>query len=470
MDSIVNKQFSEMQDFYLKCVDLILCAYFAKLVRFHCDKKQLKTGIVGVDPNLYNYKEVLYDFKYLLSGYIGGNPKDAFHPSQPFEILQDSIYDVLLNGGYSMDNEQGNLEQLRKFQKSLDASSTKVFRPRMLRESFVRAYSHLLPGSFQSCLNPVKLMIVSLLLSLTPINGEVLECGCYGGGTSILMAMLLSLWNDSRIITAIDTFEGMPDPTPKDGKTIYTRGVLSETSEELVKKRVGINGLSRKIKIQKGLVQNVLPSILENDGKVSFALVDTDQYLGTYASLMEILPRLQTNGIVIVDDYSLEGVQKAIDEVHYHFQDSNAFCITYNFYVLWRFHGIGFMSHLAPRLKEGIYYDQDQFSQIHEQWRLKNFSVADKLAAATVHSPEHEQTAKLYRVITLRLSGKLEAALKTAQDTLGKHQSPELLFEMVQIGNAIGHYSAAIHMSNLLKKNYPQWRPTWQIEFAQSST
>jgi O-methyltransferase len=185
-----------------------------------------------------------------------------------------------------------------------------------------------------TCLNLRKLCVIASLLSQTN-GGAVVECGAFMGGTTVLLGALLRQWADSRHVLAFDTFEGMPAPVAKDGETVYVAGLFTQTSYEHMVKLIADNDLTSRISIYKGLVQDNLPTALKTHGTISFALVDTDQYLGTIESLKQIVPRLATSGLIVVDDYGVSGVRLAVDEAKTLFPTLKGVLLSENFYVLW---------------------------------------------------------------------------------------------------------------------------------------
>jgi hypothetical protein len=84
--------------------------------------------------------------------------------------------------------------------------------------------------------------------------------------------------------------------------------------------------------------------VLVEEPKISFALVDTDQYQGTLASLKLIVPKLQENGIILVDDYQVEGVNTAVSEIRKLFPMLGGAEMSMNFYMLWGPTNRGFLS------------------------------------------------------------------------------------------------------------------------------
>lgn len=329
-------------------VELTLCEIAARALAAHTGKSKLLAGVVGHDPHLFGSLEALRDFGFAIGGHYGSREDDPFHPSRPLAELDAGRYDVLIVGAGSAGAEEAVVADLRKAAERNypDGLPCPVLRIQKMRSSLYTALSKLKAGHFISCLNPRKMALVALCLSWTR-DGCVVECGTYLGGTSMLMGTLLREWGDPRRIHTIDTFEGMPQPTGPDGETVYQAGMFSNTSYETVKRHFAAQGLSQTVKAHKGLAQETLSEVWRDEGAVSFALVDTDQYAGTAGSLKEILPRLAKNGIILVDDYSVDGVRRAVEEAAAEWPSLKGALITYNLYMLWNQTDQGFLSNLV---------------------------------------------------------------------------------------------------------------------------
>ena len=62
-----------------------------------------------------------------------------------------------------------------------------------------------------------------------------------------------------------------------------------------------------------GLVEDTIPDAAPE--KISLLRLDTDFYQSTRHELEHLLPRLQSNGILIIDDYAVfQGSKRAVDE------------------------------------------------------------------------------------------------------------------------------------------------------------
>lgn len=161
------------------------------------------------------------------------------------------------------------------------------------------------------------------------ITGDLVECGVWRGGSVMIMALtLIKLGDTSRTIWLYDTFEGMSKPTnedvsvdnkfkaakewnKKDKKDLV---FLCDASIEDVKSNVStINYPADNIKFIKGKVEDTIPKNLPNN--ISILRLDTDWYESTKHELEYMYPKLNTGGVLIIDDYGFwSGSQKAVND------------------------------------------------------------------------------------------------------------------------------------------------------------
>jgi O-methyltransferase len=163
-------------------------------------------------------------------------------------------------------------------------------------------------------------------LRANQIEGDVVECGVWAGG-SIAAAALLGVGDfPQRRFWLFDTFEGMTRPSvhdPKEAKEGYlkTKHPSDEGSNwcEVNETQVRNNLISVGVDIStcifvagdvaKTLMNRNLPE------KIALLRLDTDWYESTLIELEILFPRLVPNGILIIDDYGhWDGARKAVDE------------------------------------------------------------------------------------------------------------------------------------------------------------
>ena len=162
------------------------------------------------------------------------------------------------------------------------------------------------------------------------IKGSFVECGVWRGGSAMLIAKMLINRNcTDRKIYLYDTFEGMPAPS---GNDINLNGVdaseiLRQGEPDLKDPAWCIANLAdvqanmrstnfplENIVYIKGKVEETIPGNMP-DANIALLRLDTDWYESTRHELIYLFPRLELNGIIIIDDYGhWEGCKKAVDD------------------------------------------------------------------------------------------------------------------------------------------------------------
>ncbi len=160
------------------------------------------------------------------------------------------------------------------------------------------------------------------------IEGDIVECGVWKGGSMMAIAKTLISENDtSKRLYLYDTFDGMSEPTEEDmdmqNRTAAqllsksdkeTSHVWAYSALEHVRKSMGqTNYPSSNIEYVKGKVEDTIPKTIPE--KISLLRLDTDWYESTKHELEHLFPRLQKGGVLIIDDYGFwKGSRKACDE------------------------------------------------------------------------------------------------------------------------------------------------------------
>ncbi len=166
----------------------------------------------------------------------------------------------------------------------------------------------------------VILRTLSETLSLPGNNGDIVEFGCYSGTTSVFIRRLLDSMNTPgqiiRTFHVYDSFSGLPAKSIKDASVIGTAfqaGELTATKRQLIKnfKQAGL----KLPVVHKGWFSDLGETDLPPE--IAFAFLDGDFYDSIMASLELVWPRLNFQGLVVVDDYNrdqLPGVTRAIND------------------------------------------------------------------------------------------------------------------------------------------------------------
>ena len=152
------------------------------------------------------------------------------------------------------------------------------------------------------------------------IEGDIVECGVWKGGSSMVAALSLSK-NSNRKLYLYDTYEGMNEPTEadknvigEDAKNTWDNRDKCESSLVEVKDNLALTNYDAdKINYIVGKVEDTIPSNLPH--KISILRLDTDWYESTKHELIHLFPLLQPGGVLIIDDYGhWVGARKAVDE------------------------------------------------------------------------------------------------------------------------------------------------------------
>lgn len=203
---------------------------------------------------------------------------------------------------------------------SLQYSDFEAYQTEILAR--VRPYTMTSPERIKALIDAVT------YLNKYEIEGDLVECGVWKGGSS--MAMLLAMKQDgllSRDVYLYDTFEGMTAPKEMDmavtGKSAsdyleqedkLTSVVWAYSGLDEVKQNVrSVEYPDEKIQFIKGPVEDTLLKHIPE--RIAFLRLDTDWYESTKIELEVLFPKLVPGGIMIIDDYGhWEGCKKAVDE------------------------------------------------------------------------------------------------------------------------------------------------------------
>lgn len=150
------------------------------------------------------------------------------------------------------------------------------------------------------------------------IEGAVVECGVWRGGSMMLAALTLQAMGDvGRDLYLYDTFAGMSAPSVRDrdiatGRSVLDKWLRSEKGsvntwcysplEEVAQNLATTGYPADRIQFVKGKVEDTIPATIP--GQIAVLRLDTDWYESTYHELRFLFPRLVVGGVLIVDDYT----------------------------------------------------------------------------------------------------------------------------------------------------------------------
>jgi O-methyltransferase len=149
------------------------------------------------------------------------------------------------------------------------------------------------------------------------IAGDIVETGIWRGGAVIFAASYLRIYGmEDRKVFGCDSFEGLPVPDPRfpvDSNDLHStidflRVSLPEVQRNLEKYLLDID----KVNLVKGWFDQTLPTLPVTE--ISILRLDGDMYSSTMDALNALYEKVSTGGIVIIDDYCLQGAKRAIHD------------------------------------------------------------------------------------------------------------------------------------------------------------
>jgi len=151
------------------------------------------------------------------------------------------------------------------------------------------------------------------------LDGDVIECGTYKGGSTILIAHVLDTIKSTKRVYACDTFEGHPYDDIDSAVDYHRAGRGSDTSVSYVQSKFQKFKVADRITIVKGRFEDTLLSKL-GDKNFSLAFLDCDLYDSAKVAYSFLHPRIVHGGCIVVHDYvepnkeRVFGISAATDE------------------------------------------------------------------------------------------------------------------------------------------------------------
>ena len=163
------------------------------------------------------------------------------------------------------------------------------------------------------------------------IDGDMVECGVWKGGSMMAVAYtLLDRRAENRQLWLYDTFDGMSEPSdldvdycgqradelmrleePTEEASVWCRAEQQIVQDNLVATKYPEENLN----FVAGDVGRTLTNPDNLPEKIALLRLDTDWYESTKIELELLFPRLVPGGVIIVDDYGhWQGCRAAVDE------------------------------------------------------------------------------------------------------------------------------------------------------------
>ena len=156
---------------------------------------------------------------------------------------------------------------------------------------------------------PYQFILVAKFILELNVQGPIIECGCYKGGSSTKLSILAKMTN--RQLFICDSFAGLPSPqTPEEARLeghgdnrgfIFTEGDYSATLEE-VKENIQKYGCIDVCKFVSGFYANSLPPLDLNPACVC---LDVDLVSSARDCLKYLWPRTVKNGLWFTHEANL---------------------------------------------------------------------------------------------------------------------------------------------------------------------
>lgn len=148
------------------------------------------------------------------------------------------------------------------------------------------------------------------------VGGDIVEFGCYVGTTSTFIRRLLNSHSSDKTFHVYDSFEGLPEKSAQDNSPIgadFRAGELSVSKKQFLEQfyRAGL----RPPIVHKGWFSDLTEKDVPD--KIAFAFLDGDFYGSIIDSLRLVYPRMQSGGIIAIDDCgreALPGVDRAVKD------------------------------------------------------------------------------------------------------------------------------------------------------------
>lgn len=143
------------------------------------------------------------------------------------------------------------------------------------------------------------LAMAAKLLEIPPsVEGVVVECGCFQGGSTVNLSLLCKIVGRKLIV--YDSFEGLPPPTPGDRAASPWGTGLYAGSLDVVRENVRRHGALEVCTFRKGWFADTMPAHVE---PVVLAFLDVDYQASIHDCMLTLWPKLTPKGYMFIDEY-----------------------------------------------------------------------------------------------------------------------------------------------------------------------
>lgn len=139
-------------------------------------------------------------------------------------------------------------------------------------------------------------MALKILETPPDVEGVVIECGSWHGGSSANLSLICKLTNRKLLI--YDSFQGLPETQPEDRQP-YESGDFA-ASLETVKQNIEKYGAIECCEFVEGWFNDTLPHLKR---PVLLAFIDVDLESSLETCVRYIWPNLVEKGYIFIDEY-----------------------------------------------------------------------------------------------------------------------------------------------------------------------
>jgi len=129
------------------------------------------------------------------------------------------------------------------------------------------------------------------------VEGVVVECGCWLGGTTANLSIICDIVGRDLIV--YDSFAGLPEPVEGDNMGPSARGAFRADLES-VRDNVRRHGIIDRCTFRKGWFED---SLKDHSERIVACFIDVDLPSSIHTCLVHLWPHLTERGYVFFDDY-----------------------------------------------------------------------------------------------------------------------------------------------------------------------
>ena len=155
---------------------------------------------------------------------------------------------------------------------------------------------------------------IAVALHQRGVPGDFIEAGIWRGGAVVLMRALIDAYEmEGRRVFAADSFAGIPrnERARNDPVDLWTDRWIAPLDE--VKQNIARFGLlDERIVFVSGFFADSLKTL--SDERFALIRLDSDSYDSVETSLEYLYPQLSKGGVIIIDDWHLDGCKAAVND------------------------------------------------------------------------------------------------------------------------------------------------------------